>query len=83
RDLQDALLEQGMDARDFPLVFQYNKQDLPEELILPAASLDEALNFRGAPGFPADALRGGGVFETLRAVTTLVLQRLAQRPPAP
>jgi signal recognition particle receptor subunit beta len=83
RDLQDTLLEQGVDVRAFPLVFQYNKQDLPEELILPAAALDEALNFRGMPSVPADALRGGGVFETLRAVTTLVLQRLAQRHASP
>jgi hypothetical protein len=83
RDLQDSLLEQGVDARDFPLVFQYNKQDLPGELVLTPAALDEALNFRGVPSFAADALRGGGVFETLRAVTTLVLQRLAQRPHSP
>jgi GTPase SAR1 family protein len=83
QDLQDALLDQGIDARTFPMVFQYNKQDLPAELILPAASLDDALNFRGMPSHPADALRGGGVFETLRAISALVLDRLASRPPAP
>ena len=82
QDLQDALLDQGVDARTFPMVFQYNKQDLPPELILPAASLDDALNFRGMPSHPADALRGSGVFETLRAISALVLERLASRPPA-
>jgi len=82
QDLQDALLDQGVDARSFPMVFQYNKQDLPPELILPAASLDDALNFRGMPSHPADALRGSGVFETLRAISALVLDRLASRPPA-
>jgi signal recognition particle receptor subunit beta len=82
QDLQDALLDQGVDARSFPMVFQYNKQDLPSELILPAASLDDALNFRGMPSHPADALRGSGVFETLRAISALVLDRLASRPPA-
>src|SRR4026208_568516 len=81
QDLQDALLDQGGDARSFPMVFQYNKQDLPSELILRAASLDDALNFRGMPSHPADALRGSGVFETLRAISALVLDRLASRPP--
>jgi GTPase SAR1 family protein len=80
-DLQDNLLDQGIDVRAFPLVFQYNKQDLPSELILAAGSLDESLNFRGAPSFPADALRGSGVFETLRSISTLVLQKLAARTP--
>jgi signal recognition particle receptor subunit beta len=79
QDLQDTLLDQGVDVRTFPLVFQYNKQDLPDELILPVPALDEALNFRGVPSFPADALRGSGVFETLRAISTLVLQKLSQR----
>lgn len=83
RDLQDNLIDAGVDARTFPLVFQYNKQDLPPELVLPVERLDDVLNFRGVPSFPADALRGGGVFETLRAVTTLVLQRLAARTTAP
>ena len=83
QDLQDALLDQGVDARTFPMVFQYNKQDLPSELILPAASLDDALNFRGMPSHPADALRGSGVFETLRAISAMVLERLASRSPTP
>ena len=83
QDLQDALLDQGVDARSFPMVFQYNKQDLPPELILPAASLDDALNFRGMPSHPADALRGSGVFETLRAISAMVLERLASRSPTP
>jgi hypothetical protein len=79
RDLQDNLIDQGVDIRTFPLVFQYNKQDLPPELILSPEALDESLNFRGVPSLPADALRGTGVFETLRSATALVLQRLAQR----
>ncbi|HEX9893550.1 MAG TPA: GTPase domain-containing protein [Gemmatimonadales bacterium] len=79
QDLQDNLLDQGVDVRAFPLVFQYNKQDLPSELILPPSSLDDSLNFRGVPSFPADALRGSGVFETLRAISALVLERLSAR----
>jgi signal recognition particle receptor subunit beta len=78
RDLQDNLLEQGIDVRRLPIAFQYNKQDLPAELILSPDELDEALNFRGVPSFRADALRGGGVFETLKGTAALVLERLAR-----
>jgi signal recognition particle receptor subunit beta len=83
RDLQDHLLAHGVEVRSFPMVFQFNKQDLPPELILPPAALDDVLNFRGVPSFSADALRGSGVFETLRGIATQVLNRLAggQRTP--
>jgi signal recognition particle receptor subunit beta len=77
RNLQENLLEQGVDVRQLPVVLQYNKQDLPADLILAPAELDDALNFRAVPSFAADALHGAGVFETLKALTGLVLQRLA------
>ncbi len=77
QNLQGNLLELGVDIRAVPLVFQYNKQDLPRELILQAADLDDALNFRGLPSFAADALHGRGVFETLKGISELVLKRLA------
>ena len=65
-----------------PLVMQYNKQDLPRELILTPADLDDALNFRSVPSFPADALHGRGVFETLKGISELVLKKLATGSPA-
>jgi len=77
QDLHANLAEYGLDARSMPLVMQYNKQDLPRELILDPPVLEDALNFRGVPSFSADALRGPGVFETLRAISELVLQRLS------
>ena len=77
RDLHVALADQNVDIRSMPVVLQYNKQDLPPELICSVAALDDALNFRGVPSFPADALAGTGVFETLRRVSELVLRRLA------
>jgi signal recognition particle receptor subunit beta len=60
---------------------QYNKQDLPAELILTPADLDDALNFRSVPSFPADALHGKGVFETLKGISELVLKKLAAGSP--
>lgn len=82
QNLQANLLEQGVDVRGLPLVLQYNKQDLPRDLILTPPELDEALNFRGSPSFPADALNGTGVFETLRGISELVLRKLSQEAPA-
>jgi mutual gliding-motility protein MglA len=77
QDLHANLAEQGIDARMVPLVIQYNKQDLPRELILGTSELSDALNFRGVPEFPADALHGPGVFETLRSIAEVVLKRLS------
>ena len=82
QNLQANLLEHGVDIRTLPLALQYNKQDLPRELILQPVELDDALNFRGVPSFPADALHGNGVFETLKTITEQVLRRLAQGAPA-
>ena len=58
QNLQDNLLAQGVDVRQLPIVFQYNKQDLPGDLILSHEELDDALNFRAVPSFGADALHG-------------------------
>src|SRR5881392_840367 len=76
QDLHENLAEQGIDARAMPLVIQYNKQDLPPDLILGAPELSEAINFRSVPEFTADALHGLGVFDTLRAVSSLIFSRL-------
>jgi len=77
QDLHANLGEQGIDVRAIPMVIQYNKQDLPADLILPTDQLDDALNFRDVPSFAADALHGPGVFETLRGISELVLKRLS------
>ena len=82
QNLQSNLLEHGIDVRTMPLVMQYNKQDLPAELILRQEDLDDALNFRSVPSFAADALHGRGVFETLKSISELVLKRLAAGTPA-
>ena len=82
QNLQANLLEQRVDVRTLPLVIQYNKQGLPPGLVLPVEELDDAMNFRGVPSFPADALTGTGVFETLRSVSELVLRKLSEEPSA-
>ncbi len=78
QNLHANILEHGVDIRTLPMVLQFNKQDLPPELILTPPELDEALNFRGLPTFAADALRGPGVFETLKGIAADVLRKLSE-----
>ena len=78
QNLHANILEYGVDIRTLPMVLQFNKQDLPPELILTPPELDEALNFRGLPAFAADALHGTGVFETLKGIAADVLRRLSE-----
>ncbi len=77
QDLHAKIAEYGHDPRSMPLIMQYNKRDLPAEEITPLEELDERLNFRGVPYFPANAINGGGVFESLRSIAALVLTRLS------
>ena len=77
RDLHEHLLQEGFDPREFPLVVQYNKRDLPG--VLPIPELEDVFNFRGQPAFPAVAVDGEGVFQTLKSVSALVLQSLSRR----
>ncbi|HEX6308784.1 MAG TPA: GTPase domain-containing protein [Longimicrobiales bacterium] len=77
RNLHENLLEEDIDLKSFPMVLQYNKRDLPGTI--PVAQLDDTLNFRGAPSFPAAAVSGEGVFDTLKAASKLVLQNLSRR----
>ncbi|MBL0940652.1 MAG: GTPase domain-containing protein [Gemmatimonadaceae bacterium] len=76
QDMHANLAEHGVDARDLPVVLQYNKQDLPPSLVASVDELSSALNFRGVPEFSADATQGTGVFDTLRALGTRVMKRL-------
>ncbi len=82
QDLHANLAEQGIDARTFPLVIQYNKRDLPGDMIMSVTELEDAINFRDVPHYEADALHGPGVFETLRGISELVLRRLTDAPVA-
>ncbi len=77
RNLHENLLEEDINVRDFPMVLQYNKRDLPG--VIPIPELEDALNYRGVPAYPAATISGEGVFETLKGVSQLVLQSLSKR----
>jgi signal recognition particle receptor subunit beta len=58
-----------------PFVVQYNKRDLPNAA--PVQELEANLNPTRVPAFEAVATRGIGVFDTLKAVSKLVIKSLS------
>ncbi len=72
-NLEENLSEYGYSIEDVPIVIQYNKRDLPG--VLTVDQLDAQLNKRGWPHFEASATVGNGVFDTLKLVIKLVLDK--------
>ena len=75
QNLYENLTDYGYDPAQIPIVLQWNKRDLPT-----AVSLDEMrtnLNPDSLPEYEAVAVSGDGVFDTLRAVSKLVLKTLS------
>ncbi len=73
-NLKTNLTEYGRDLETIPFVIQYNKRDLPGAL--PIEELQARLNPTGAPYFEAVAATGEGVFPTLKALASLVLESI-------
>ena len=76
-NLRQNLEELGLDPREVPVVFQFNKRDLRN--IVPVEALQERLNPGGAPAFEAAAVHGVGVFETLKEISRLSLDAVRVR----
>jgi signal recognition particle receptor subunit beta len=76
-NLKENLEVNEIDAGEIPMVLQYNKRDLPNAL--PIEILNERLNVRNLPFYEAIALKGIGVEETLKGVTSLVFRSLASK----
>jgi len=74
KELAQNLTKQGKNFRAFPLIMQYNKIDLPSALPVPV--LDKYLNPMKVPRYESVAIRGSGVFETLRGICRLVTNQL-------
>jgi signal recognition particle receptor subunit beta len=77
REMTQNLISHHLDPASMPLVFQYNKRDLPQ--VLEIEALDRALNSRRAEVIPAVAVRGEGVLETFGTVLARTVQDLASR----
>lgn len=71
-NLKRNLKEEGLEFDQTPVVFQYNKRDLPQVMNLQA--MREMLNPGHAPDFESVALEGRGVFEAFKEIAKLVIQ---------
>jgi signal recognition particle receptor subunit beta len=81
-NLAKNLAEKGVSIRSVPLVIQYNKRDLDgtDSELLAVDILEKDLNsMLKVPSFSASALKGAGVFETLREISKLVVKDVSRK----
>lgn len=81
-NLAKNLAEKGVSIRTIPLIIQYNKRDLDgtDSELLPLEILEKDLNsMLKVPSFSASALKGAGVFETLREISKLVVKDVSRK----
>jgi len=76
KDLQAHLASFDSSIDSLPVVVQFNKHDLPSAL--PPPVLGAQLGLNGRPVFVAVAVRGEGVFDTLKAITRQVMAQAQQ-----
>ncbi len=74
RNLESNLEAQGYNIKDIPLVFQYNKRDLPNAASM--VDLRSQLNTFNAPEFEATASEGHGVMDALKTVSKSIVHVL-------
>ena len=73
-NLQENLRDYKIELKNLPHVIQYNKRDLDD--VTPLEELRRELNIHGVPDFEAVALKGDGVFDTLRGAIKLALAQV-------
>jgi len=76
-NLQENLMLQGIDLKDFPHILQFNKRDLRD--LLSPEDLNENLNVFSCPIFEAIATEGIGVQESLEGIVKLVMRNLREK----
>lgn len=74
-NLYENLADYGYDPAQLPIILQWNKRDLPSAV--PTEELRRQLNPMGLQEHEAVAVDGIGVFDTLKAVSKLVLKSLS------
>jgi signal recognition particle receptor subunit beta len=75
-NLHENLEEYKLKLDEIPFVVQYNKRDMPD--IITLDDLEQELNPEGFPSYEAIAVKGDGVFDTLKAVAKGVLKNLSK-----
>ncbi|MCU0494771.1 MAG: GTPase domain-containing protein [Chloroflexaceae bacterium] len=76
KELAQNITRQNKKFQEFPVVLQYNKRDLPAEVVVPVHVMDKYLNPMSWQRVEAVATTGVGVFETLKAISKTVISRL-------
>ncbi len=76
KSMEEDLASQDVKLRGFPMVFQYNKRDLPG--VLEVDELRKDLNPREVPEFETTATSGEGVLEALQTLVREVIRSLAR-----
>lgn len=81
-NLKQNLADDGIDIGEIPVVMQYNKRDLAGSNIptLSEEEMDKDLNSQlQVPWFPGSALKGDGVFETLREISKRTVKSVSRK----
>ncbi|HYA03134.1 MAG TPA: GTPase domain-containing protein [Syntrophobacteria bacterium] len=81
-NLKRNLADDGIDAKEIPLVMQYNKRDLSGSNIpiLSVEEMERDLNKDlKVAWFPGSALKGDGVFETLREISKRTVKHVSRK----
>ncbi len=76
-NLKANLEDHGFDLATIPYVLQLNKRDLPTAV--PLEEILRALRLKNEPYFEAVAVKGIGVFDTLKACAKQVLMELSRK----
>jgi signal recognition particle receptor subunit beta len=74
-NLHENLDEYKLKLDDVPFVIQYNKRDMDD--VIEVEEMEQELNAEKFPSFPAVAVKGDGVFDTLKCVAKGVLKKLS------
>jgi signal recognition particle receptor subunit beta len=81
-NLRQNIAEDNIDIKEIPLVLQYNKRDLGGSNIpiLSVEEMGEDLNTElQVPWFTGSALKGDGVFETLREISKRTVKHVSRK----
>ncbi len=77
KEMTENLLSHGIDPSSIPMVFQYNKRDLPDTTEIKL--LDRALNARATESFSSIAITEEGVLETFASALRVTMSELSTR----
>jgi hypothetical protein len=77
QNLIDNLAEYGYNIDALPIVIQYNKRDLPNAM--PIEELQRLINKQNRPWSEACAVKGKGIFETLKMIGKTVIDELNKK----